>query len=98
MPRPDHFVAETQKHRHALVDPPVVLGEERDVVGMAVERSTVGNLVTDVSGYSEEEVGKGVAGRTHAAEAILSAEIDAESKPIACGVLGPETTAFQGVA
>ena len=52
MPRADDLVAQAQKHRQALVDPPVVLREQRDVVRVALERPAVGDLVAHVGGHA----------------------------------------------
>ncbi len=97
MPRSHDLVSQAKKQRQALVDPPVVLAEERDVVGMALERSTVGHLVARVGGHPQQEIGERIAGEG-AAESILPAEIHAEAEPVAGGVERPEAAAFERVA
>ena len=45
VPRADDLVAQAEEHRQALVDLPVVLREDREVVRVAVERPAVGDVV-----------------------------------------------------
>ena len=85
-----------RKQRQLLVHPPVVLGEERYVVGVALERSTVRHMIARVGRHPEQEIGERVAGEG-AAKPIPTAVIDAEAKPVASGVVGPEAAALERV-
>ena len=94
VPCPYDLIAEAEEERQALVDAPVVLAEERDVVRLTIQRPAVRHLVAHVEGHAQQEVGERVSGRC-AAEPILSAEIDAEAKPVASGVARPQAATLQ---
>ena len=96
VPRPDDFIAQPEEERQALVDAPVVLAEEGNIIRVALERSTVGYLVAHVGGHAQQKVGERVSGE-RAAEPILAAEIDPEAKPVASEVAGPQAAVFQRV-
>ena len=66
------------------------------IVGVALERSTVRHMIARVGRHPEQEIGERVAGEG-AAKPIPTAVIDAEAKPVASGVVGPEAAALERV-
>jgi hypothetical protein len=94
VPGPHQLVPQSQEERHVFVEPPVVLKEHREVVGVAVSGATGSHPVGDVTGEAEQEIAECAAG-PRAAEPVLPAVVQPASAAVDRAVARPQDAPAQ---